>query len=132
MKNLVIKTAALSGRIYLGKVNKAQDCFLEGKRDVTGECVHAVCEHVLHGGGVQELLCNGIKSHEVAVRKIGQNPKENNVLMFIRLNELQDFMVKYHREVWDAAADDVNLTDYDEAGAATALEFIKKHCGETT
>lgn len=72
MKNLKIATAVMSGRIYAGKVNKAGNAFLDGKIDVTGDCVNAVCEHAIGKGGVITLTANGIEIYEVTVRKLNE------------------------------------------------------------
>lgn len=72
MNAIKIATAAISGRIYMGRVNKKRDSFLEGKIDVTGDCVNAVCEHVISAGGVTVLSANGTPKYEITVKELEQ------------------------------------------------------------
>jgi len=63
-----IATAALTGRIYLGTVNKAGTDFTGAKQDVTSDVLKAVIDKVGVGNTVivQE---NGVPAFEISVTR---------------------------------------------------------------
>ena len=67
MKNFRIATAALSGRIYAGRVNKAGTSFLDGKVDVTSDVLKAVIEKVTPGH-IVTVEVDGKPAYEIEVR----------------------------------------------------------------
>lgn len=69
MKNLRIATAALTGHIYAGRVNKAGNCFLDGKVDVTSDCLKAVIDKVTPGH-VVTVEVDGKPKYEIEVREV--------------------------------------------------------------
>ena len=46
-----IATAALTGRIYMGRANKSGTAFLDGKQDVTSDVLKAVIDKAAFHGG---------------------------------------------------------------------------------
>lgn len=46
-----IATSPLTGRIYIGRVNKSGDCFVGEKPDVTSDVLRAVVEKAEYHGG---------------------------------------------------------------------------------
>ena len=69
MKNLRIATAALSGRIFAGRVNKAGDIFLDGKIDVTSDVLKAVIDKVTPGY-IATVEVDGKPKYEIEVREV--------------------------------------------------------------
>lgn len=48
--NIRVATAALSGKIYIGRVSKGDpQCFTDSKREAEPEVMRAVVEHLQHG-----------------------------------------------------------------------------------
>lgn len=67
--DITIACAALSGRIYAGKLNKSRTAFLDGKQDVTSDVLKAVIDKV--GFGQPHVVtANGIPEYEITVKKI--------------------------------------------------------------
>ena len=46
--HLKIGTSPLTGTIFLGRLNKAGDCWLDGKTDITNIAIDGVMEHLYH------------------------------------------------------------------------------------
>lgn len=69
MKNLRIATAALSGRIYAGRVSKDGTRFLDGKVDVTSDVLKAVIDKVTPGH-VVTVEVDGKPKYEIEVRDV--------------------------------------------------------------
>ena len=56
-----IATSPLTGRIYMGKVNRTGDTFLGQKTDVTSDVLRAVIEKADYHGGSFEIEGGGEK-----------------------------------------------------------------------
>ena len=56
-----IATSPLTGRIYMGKVNRTGDSFLGQKTDVTSDVLRAVIEKADYHGGSFEIEGGGEK-----------------------------------------------------------------------
>lgn len=72
MSLLRILCSPLTGRIYLGKINKKADGWLDFpvKRDVTGEVCAAVAQHALKNGGSTIVTADGKQKYEIIVKEI--------------------------------------------------------------
>ena len=64
-----IACAAISGRIYLGNVNKTGADFTGGKQDVTSDCLKAVIDKI-GVGGTHQITRNGKPFIEITIRQI--------------------------------------------------------------
>ena len=73
MKGLRIACTALTKRIFAGRVNKAGNSFLDGKVDVTSDCLKAVIEHVEPGHTVT-VHVDGVPKYEITVKAIAKEP----------------------------------------------------------
>ncbi len=69
MAKITIACAALSGRIYAGRVNKAGTAFLDGKQDVTSDVLKAVIDKV-KPGHVETVTVDGAPRYEIEVREV--------------------------------------------------------------
>ncbi len=69
MAKITIACAALSGRIYAGKLNKARNAFLDGKEDVTSDVLKAVIDKI-QPGHVETVTVDGDPKYEIEVREI--------------------------------------------------------------
>jgi hypothetical protein len=56
-----IACAALTGRIFMGLVNKAGDSFVGSKQDVTSDVLKAVIDKAAHHGGSFDVEGGGEK-----------------------------------------------------------------------
>jgi hypothetical protein len=66
---ITIATAALSKKIYAGRLNKKQDAFLDGKQDVTSEVLKAVIDKVGIGKTIT-ITVDGVPKYEIEVREV--------------------------------------------------------------
>ena len=66
-----IACSPLSGRIHMGRVNKAGNAFVGEKTDVTSDVLRAVIEKAQYHGGTFEIEGGGEK-WSVTVTKEGQ------------------------------------------------------------
>ncbi len=64
---LRLAVAALTENVYVGRVNKAGDSFLDGKQDVTNDFLKAVIDR-FEGGG--EITSSAGERWIVAIRKV--------------------------------------------------------------
>jgi len=64
-----IACAAITRRIFLGRVNKAGDSFVGEKRDVTSECLQAIIDKV-GVGCIDVVNVDGKPAFEIEVRAI--------------------------------------------------------------
>lgn len=78
MSKLHVATSPLTGRIYLGKISKSGDTWLNrpAKQDVTGEACAAVAIHTLMQGGTTVVTANGVPTYEITARKIDADPNK--------------------------------------------------------
>ena len=67
-----IACSPLSGRIHMGRVNKAGNAFVGEKTDVTSDVLRAVIEKAQYHGGTFEIEGGGEK-WSVTVTKEGQS-----------------------------------------------------------
>lgn len=74
MSKLRIATAAMSGRIYAGRVNKDGTSFLDGKVDVTSDVLRAVIDKVTPGH-VISVEVDGVPKYEIEVRELPASEK---------------------------------------------------------
>lgn len=63
-----IATAALTGRIYMGRTNKAGNAFSGQKKDVTSDVLKAVIDKAEYHGGTFEIE-GGTEKWSVTVTK---------------------------------------------------------------
>ena len=72
LANYKIATSPLSGRIFLGKINRKGDTWLDNppKVDVTGDACAAVAIHTLMEGGKTIVTANGKPMYEITARKV--------------------------------------------------------------
>lgn len=63
-KPLRLAVSALGHRAYVGRVNKAGDCFLDGKQDVTSDFFKAVIDYF----GGNEVVIEGDSGRKWKVR----------------------------------------------------------------
>lgn len=69
---IVIACAALTGRIYAGKLNKARNAFLDGKQDVTSDVLKAVIDHVTaKAGRTVTVTVDGKPKFDISVAPAG-------------------------------------------------------------
>lgn len=66
---IVIATAALSRRIYAGRLNKAKTAFTDGKQDVTSDVLKAIIDKV-GPGNVEIIHVDGKPRFEIEVREV--------------------------------------------------------------
>ena len=66
---ITVACAALSNRIYAGRVNKAGNAFLDGKQDVTSDVLKAVIDKV-KPGHVETVTVDGVPKYEIEVREV--------------------------------------------------------------
>lgn len=66
---LVIACAALSKRIYAGRLNKARTAFTDGKQDVTSDVLKAVIDKV-GVGNTETVTVDGKPRYEIEVREV--------------------------------------------------------------
>lgn len=59
MRKFAVSYGVFSGRISCGRINKAQNAFLDGKEDCTDEAVWSVGEYVRSQGGEVKLTSKG-------------------------------------------------------------------------
>lgn len=64
-----VATAALSGRIFAGRLNKAGTGFLEPRFDVTSDVLKAVKDKIEIGHEVT-VECNGVPQYRIAILPI--------------------------------------------------------------
>ena len=69
MSRIHVCCAAISGRIYAGRVNKAGNSFLAGQQDVTSDVFKAVVEKI-KPGNTETISVNGIPKYEIEIREI--------------------------------------------------------------
>lgn len=69
MTKITVACAALSGKIYAGRVNKAGTAFLDGKQDVTSDVLKAVIDKV-KPGQVETVTVDGVPKYEIEVREV--------------------------------------------------------------
>jgi hypothetical protein len=69
MSKITVACAALSGRIYAGRINKPGNAFLDGKQDVTGDVLKAVIDKI-EPGNVITVEIDGVPKYEIEVREI--------------------------------------------------------------
>lgn len=62
-----IACAALSGRIFAGKPNKAGNAFLSGKQDVTSDVLKAVIDKI-GAGNIEVISVDNVPVYEIEVR----------------------------------------------------------------
>jgi len=68
LKNIVIATAALSKRIYAGRLNKKGNAFTDGKQDVTSDVLKAIIDKI--GVGNTEVVhVDGKPQFQIEVRE---------------------------------------------------------------
>lgn len=72
-KKLHVGTSPLTNRIYAGTVLKDGHTWGAGVQDVTGAACGAVVEHVLSNKGPVTVLCNGVPTYEISVRKLSHD-----------------------------------------------------------
>jgi hypothetical protein len=65
-RTLRLAVSAFSQRAYVGRVNKAGDCFLDGKQDVTSDFFKAVIDYF---GGHEVIINEYSKNAEVVERQ---------------------------------------------------------------
>lgn len=68
---ITVACAALSGRIYAGRINKAGTGFLAGKQDVTSDVLKAIIDKV-GPGHVETISVGGVPRYEIEVREVSQ------------------------------------------------------------
>jgi len=71
MSKITVACAALSGRIYAGRINKAGNSFLDGKQDVTSDVLKAVIDKI-KPGFIEIVTVDGTPKYEIEVREILQ------------------------------------------------------------
>lgn len=59
MRRFGVSFGVFSGRIHCGRINKAQNAFLNGKEDCTDEAVWCVGEYVVSRGGETTITSKG-------------------------------------------------------------------------
>lgn len=64
-----IACAALSKRIYAGKLNKKRDAFTDGKQDVTSDVLKAIIDKI-GAGNVETVTIDGKPRYEIEVREV--------------------------------------------------------------
>ncbi|OHD26874.1 MAG: hypothetical protein A2Y38_15485 [Spirochaetes bacterium GWB1_59_5] len=67
--NIVIATAALSKRIYAGRMNKAKTALTDGKQDVTSDVLKAIIDKI-GVGGIETVTVDGKPRFEIEVREV--------------------------------------------------------------
>lgn len=71
-----IASAALTGRIYMGRINKAGDAFAGQKTDVTSDVLKAIIDKAAFHGGTFDVEC-GVKKWTVTVVEMAnEQPQE--------------------------------------------------------
>ena len=70
MAKITVACAAISKKIYAGKVNKAGTEFLDGKQDVTSDVLKAVIEKV-GPGNIITVEVDGVPVWEIQVKRVG-------------------------------------------------------------
>lgn len=70
-----IGVSPLTGRIFQGRVNKAGNAFLDGKKDVTSDVLRAVVEKAEFHGGTFEIV-GGDRKFVVTVTEAAAKPTE--------------------------------------------------------
>lgn len=76
-ENLHVATSPLTGKIYIGRLNKAKDGWAGDKRDVTDIAKIAVVDHLRsHRGGSEVFTLDGGKTYfEISVKSV-EAPKD--------------------------------------------------------
>lgn len=69
MAKITVACAALSGRIYAGRINKAGTGFLAGKQDVTSDVLKAIIDKV-KPGHIEIISVSGVPKYEIEVREL--------------------------------------------------------------
>lgn len=59
MRRFGVSFGVFSGRIHCGRINKAQNAFLDGKEDCTDEAVWCAGEYVISQGGETTITSGG-------------------------------------------------------------------------
>lgn len=69
MAKITVACAALSGRIYAGRINKAGNAFLDGKQDVTSDVLKAIVDKVKPGHAVL-VHVDGQPKYKIDVQEV--------------------------------------------------------------
>jgi hypothetical protein len=64
-----IGVSPLTGRVFLGRVNKAGTAFLDGKEDITSDFMRALIEKGEYHQGCFEILSDDGRSWTVTVKE---------------------------------------------------------------
>ena len=64
-----IATSPMTGRIYMGRLNKKGNAFLDGKEDATSDVLRAVIEKAEYHGGAFDIQA-GDDKWEITVVKV--------------------------------------------------------------
>lgn len=75
MKNLRIACAALSKRIYIGKISKEGLNFTGTPADVTSDCIKAIIDKI-GIGNTEVVTCNGKPAFEISIHAIDAIAKD--------------------------------------------------------
>lgn len=74
-----IGVSPLTGRIYMGRLNKARNAFVGEKQDVTSDVLQAVIEKALFHGGSFDIEGGGKKwTVTVAAPPVDQAPTQGD------------------------------------------------------
>ena len=71
MAKLRLAVGALSQNVYVGRVNKVGDSFLDGKQDVTSDFLKAVIDRFTNGDDT--IRCSDGTIWKVSIRKAKQS-----------------------------------------------------------
>jgi hypothetical protein len=69
MSKLRLAVAALTQSVYVGRVNKAGNCFLDGKQDVTNDFLKAVIDRFAENE--ETIRCSDGIQYKVIVTRVG-------------------------------------------------------------
>lgn len=93
-----IATSPLTGRIFMGRVNKAGNAFLTGKTDVTSDVLKAIVEKAEYHGGAF-VIEGGDKTYKLAVAEVTPDEPEKfdhlagRGMHELRFDELTDYVM---------------------------------------
>ncbi len=67
MRDLRLAVAALTARVYVGRLTKDGKCFRDGKQDITSDFLKAVIDRFSNGG---TITSSSGETYEVTVRPV--------------------------------------------------------------
>lgn len=76
-KQLRLGCSPLSGRVYVGRLDKTGRNFTDGKHEVTGDFIAALVDHLKFHGGETRIYADGKHAFTVTMQEANNRSNED-------------------------------------------------------